>query len=201
MLIILIIKRQWILNPKPWADPSWPFRKASQRWSYQLPTQANLFLATSKYSTFHTQNITAQLIPSSHLKTVIEQMRQASDAQEYRIQRNILDIEAEAHDHFMEEICYEAHSTGILAEREIFSVKIEADGASIVDDVWWNAEKKMEEIEYFMDWGSDFIFRVVIWLGKIREASKGFQFFAGGSGLKPWYKRAKMMVESSMACA
>ena len=46
----------------------------------------------------------------------------------------------------MEEICYEAHSTGILAEREIFSVKIEADGTSIVDDVWWNAEKKMEEI-------------------------------------------------------
>lgn len=78
-------------------------------------------------------------------------MKQASDAQEYRIQRNILDMEAEAHDHFMEEICYEAHSTGILAEREIFSVKIEADGASIVDDVWWNAEKKMEEIEYFMD--------------------------------------------------
>lgn len=51
----------------------------------------------------------------------------------------------------MEEMCYEAHSTGILAEREAFNVKSEGDGASIVDEIWWNAEKKIESIEYFMD--------------------------------------------------
>jgi hypothetical protein len=50
---------------------------------------------------------------------------------------------------YIEEICYEAHSTGIIAEREMFSMKNEVsagDGASMVDDIWWNAEKKIESI-------------------------------------------------------
>jgi hypothetical protein len=38
-----------------------------------------------------------------------------------------------------------------MAERELFSLKNEGDGSSMVDDIWWNAEKKMEEVEYFMD--------------------------------------------------
>jgi hypothetical protein len=36
-----------------------------------------------------------------------------------------------------------------MAEREIFSMKNDVsvgDGANLVDDIWWNAEKKIESI-------------------------------------------------------
>jgi hypothetical protein len=63
------------------------------------------------------------LLPSKNLHTAIEKMKSASDAQEYRIQRSLLEYESQQSFTLMEELCYEAHSTGILAERDVFNGK------------------------------------------------------------------------------
>jgi hypothetical protein len=78
-------------------------------------------------------------------------MKHASDAQEYRIQRSLLESDTPGSLCFMEELCYEAHSTALLPEREPFHARHEGCMDGSIDDIWWNAEKKIESIEYFMD--------------------------------------------------
>jgi hypothetical protein len=97
------------------------------------------------------QTLTGQLQPSSNLSVAVEKLKNASDAQEYRIQHSLLEAETPAFS-FMEELCYEAHSTALLPDPfHSLAPRHEHGLEGSIDDIWWTAEKKIESIEYFMD--------------------------------------------------
>ena len=56
----------------------------------------------------------------------------------------------------LQDICYELPSTGILGQKDIFarSEKQISDMGqkmqNLIDQVWWNHEKKHEESQYFI---------------------------------------------------